>query len=315
MSVIICTRNRAEHLKDALESLTAQYLPANVFDVIVVDNGSTDETRQIVRQFQEPGKYPEMHYIFEPTAGLSLARNAGAKAAKGEILAFIDDDELVQPTWISEILACYRRHPDASVVGGRIKIRWPDVRPAWLPEGLEEPYGALDFGDEEREVLWPRFLFGGHISVRRAAFHQVGGFMTSLGRVGNNLMSNEEREFAYRIYEAGGITWYTPHAVVWHKAQAERINPRWVVRRSYWQGISNVVLERVIQPELTRLDLLKRVYWRLCEIRPDVLSLMRWAFGAQNGRTLEDEWRIMLRLGALRQSIVELMRIRGGTRS
>ncbi len=261
LSIIICTRNRAGELKDVLQSLMAQECPPGMVEVIVVDNASTDETRQVVGEFQKLGNRLEVHYVFEPTPGLSLARNMGASVAQGEILAYMDDDGMVEPRWINHLLDAYRRHAGAWAVGGRIKVLWSGPRPSWLPKSLEGFFGAFDLGDQEQELHWPQYLYGGHMSFRRDTIECLGGFKTTFGRVGKNLISNEDKEFGYRLFLAGAKVWYVPDVVIWHKAHPERVTQQWILRRAYSQGISDAIFQQSVSP-VSRIDLIKEIIRR-----------------------------------------------------
>jgi glucosyl-dolichyl phosphate glucuronosyltransferase len=238
-SVIVCTRNRGDALEECLQSLEGQQLAdADEFEIVVVDNGSTDGTSDAVRAWaaQDPGRRMA---VTEPSPGLSRARNRGLDAATGDVVAFIDDDASASPGWIAAHLAAYARDPQAVAVGGPIRLTWPSGRPDWLTPGLEHWFSALDFGDQSQPWPTPHGPYGTNMSVRRADLVAVGGFADSLGRRGSSLISSEEQDLFDRLRPLGGIVVYEPAAFVEHRVLADRISRSWVLRRGWAQGRSN----------------------------------------------------------------------------
>lgn len=225
ITVILCTYNRCQILAKALNSIAAQILPESVeWEVLVVDNNSTDHTREVVGEFCR--KCPDrFRYLFQPRQGLSYARNAGIHEAHGDVLAFVDDDVAVEPTWLQSLTASLQ---DGKWVGsgGRTIPGGAFARPGWL--SLEEPYnlgGALcalfDLGDEPREL--DRAPYGANMAFRREMFERYGDFRTDLGRCPGSTMSNEDTEFGRRLMAAGERLRYEPTAVVYHPVPENRI--------------------------------------------------------------------------------------------
>jgi glycosyltransferase involved in cell wall biosynthesis len=244
ISAIICTHNRASYLGAAIDSLLAQQLPAAHFEVIVVDNASTDDTRQVV----EARSDERLRYVYEPVTGLSVARNRGANLAQAEILAYLDDDAVASPHWLAELLAAYQHNEKLAIAGGRVTLLWAtnSVPPRWLSAGLAGNLGAYDLGPEplliDRPGLTPRGL---NYSIRRQFLDQVGGFDPSLGRVGKNLLSNEELHMTELALAQGWQVAYLPAAHVAHNVAPERLNRAWFLSRGWWQGISECYREQL----------------------------------------------------------------------
>jgi glycosyltransferase involved in cell wall biosynthesis len=240
-SVAICTLNRAGDLKEALLSLLRQSFQG-AYEIIVVDNGSTDHTRQVVQDFRKMVSIPVI-YIFEERLGLSVARNRAIRAANGEYVLFLDDDATASEHWILEIVSLFEQNPRIGCVGGKIEPVWEGSAPAWLPQENRTLYTILDYADEVVEMREPAVPFGANMAFRKSVFETMDAFREDLGRVGGNLLSSEESELIGRIRRRYAV-YYTPHAPVHHKIPRSRISRRWLLRRIYWQGVSSAVSSR-----------------------------------------------------------------------
>src|SRR5438034_6680027 len=123
LCVAVPTRNRAALLRDCLASLVNQNFPADRYEIIVVDDGSTDGTAAVVRQFQAVKQSPTVRYVLPEGRGLNAARNAGLQAARGDPIAFVDDDIEAPPSWLRAVVDGVDRHPEAHCLGGAIRLR------------------------------------------------------------------------------------------------------------------------------------------------------------------------------------------------
>jgi glycosyltransferase involved in cell wall biosynthesis len=244
ISAIICTHNRDSYLGGAIDSLLNQSF-AGDYEVIVVDNASSDRTRAVVESRQP---HPHLRYVYEPTLGLSVARNTGAQVSRAPILAYLDDDAEASPQWLQVLYAAYEQHEKLAVAGGKVTLLWPPDTspPPWLSAELSGSLGLYDLGSDmvyiDRPGLTPRGL---NYSIRRSFLDQVGGFDLNLGRVGTNLLSNEELRMTELALEQGWQVAYLPDALVAHNVAPERLNPNWFLSRSWWQGISECYREQL----------------------------------------------------------------------
>jgi glycosyltransferase involved in cell wall biosynthesis len=223
ISVILCTYNRCQNLATALASVAASTLSNSAqWEVLVVDNNSNDQTREVVEVSirQYPGRF---RYVLERHQGLSHARNTGIREARGDVLAFMDDDVTVDPTWLNNLTAAL--HSSEWVgSGGRVLPAGTFLRPRWL--GLDGRYGLaplaiFDLGDEARELTEPPF--GANMAYRKEMFEKYGGFRTDLGRCGGSMLSNEDTEFGRRLIAGGERLRYEPSAVVYHPVPENRL--------------------------------------------------------------------------------------------
>ncbi|MEB3210560.1 MAG: glycosyltransferase family 2 protein [Leptolyngbyaceae bacterium] len=245
ISAIICTHNRDHYLGDAIDSLLSQQFDGE-FEVIVVDNASSDRTRDVVDARQP---HPRLNYVYEAVTGLSVARNTGAQMARGQILAYLDDDAIASPHWLQVLWNHYEQSEETAIAGGRIDLIWPSTmhqQPKWMTPELSGNLGFYDLGDEvtfiENPGQTPRGL---NYSMRRSFWEAVGGFDSHLGRVGKRLLSNEELQMTERAIEAGWRVAYLPDALVSHTVAPERLHPAWFLNRSWWQGISEYYREQL----------------------------------------------------------------------
>jgi glycosyltransferase involved in cell wall biosynthesis len=243
VSAIICTHNRDRYLGAAIDSLLAQDFPN--FEVIVVDNASSDRTREVTESRLGDSR---LKYIYEPVTGLSVARNTGAKAAQGQILAYLDDDAVATPHWLASLYRAYEENQKLAIAGGKVTLLWQDgtIAPTWLSDSLAGNLGLYDLGDKmvyiDRPGLTPRGL---NYSIRREFLDQIGGFDPNLGRVGKNLLSNEELHMTNLALQSGWQVVYIPEALVAHNVAPERVQRSWFLSRGWWQGISECYREQI----------------------------------------------------------------------
>ncbi len=244
ISAIICTHNRETYLGAAIDSLLAQEFAAD-FEVVVVDNNSSDRTSEVVKQRLSD---PRLKYVFEPVLGLSVARNTGAKESRGEIIAYLDDDAVACDRWLQILYSAYENNCNLAIAGGKVTLLWPPgiQQPRWLSPGLAANLGAYDLGDSivyiQQPGLTPRGL---NYSIRRSFLNEIGGFDPHLGRVGKNLLSNEELQMTELALQRGWQVAYLPDALVAHNVAPERLKRSWFLNRGWWQGISECYREQL----------------------------------------------------------------------
>jgi GT2 family glycosyltransferase len=241
-SVIVCTHNGGSLIEKAIESLVDQDLPSPAFEIVVVDNASSDATPAVLRMMSErhPGR---IRIVREPVLGLSRARNRGICESHGEVIAFTDDAR-VSVHWLRALVeACER--PEVACAGGPVHPTMEEPLPAWLtPQFL--PYLAVfDKGPDEVELSYNQYPRGVNIAFPRHSFQEVGLFSTAFGRKGRSLLSNEEIELCYRLERRGRRILYVPGAVVNHVIHADRLTVDWFQRRFYWQGKSEAYFDLV----------------------------------------------------------------------
>ena len=216
ISAIVCTYNRSALLKESLTRIAAQQGDGLRYEVIVVDNNSTDDTRQVVESFAASSPRP-VRYVCERQQGVSHARNAGIAATRAPLLAFFDDDVLVSHDWLTKIKQALDDHSDMDYVGGKVLPRWASAPPAWLVAENWAPIAAQDYGDKPfvLDSTTDRGLISANLAIRRRALDEVGWFRPELQRVRDGIGSMEDHELIERLARAGKRGLYAPQIVVW----------------------------------------------------------------------------------------------------
>lgn len=237
ISAIVCTYSNASLLRRTLDSLINQTLPPQEYEIIVVDNNSTDNTREVVRDFEERASH-QIKYVLETTQGLSAARNTGIKQSSGPIISFIDDDAEAAPGWLAAVVEAFNQYPDAWGVGGNTFAIWDAERPAWLTDDFLGNLSIQDRGPQQLKLPGQQHLLGTNSSFRREVFAEIGYFPTDLGRVGKNLLAGEEAELCLRIHLKGKSMYHIPGVVVFHHVTPERMTRSYLRRRCYLSGLS-----------------------------------------------------------------------------
>jgi glycosyltransferase involved in cell wall biosynthesis len=240
LSVILCTYNRSGILPKALDGIAGQVLSkSDDWEVLVVDNNSSDQTRNVVKEYCR--RYPDrFRYLFEAQQGLSHARNTGIKHAQGDVLVFVDDDVTITPTWLRNLVAQLRDGRYAGA-GGRILPDWTCEAPPWLATDGRyalAPFAVFDLGPEAGPLLEPPL--GANMAFRKAMFACYGNFRADLGRSGTGMLSNEDTEFGRRLLKAGEALHYEASAVVYHPVSQDRLQKSYLLKWSFAKGRSDI---------------------------------------------------------------------------
>ena len=243
VSVVVCAYSfdQRRDLQEAVASLLEQ--THTDLEVIVVVDGDHGLYREVMSDYG--GSDSVRSILLEENAGVSAARNAGVVEARGEVVAFIDDDAIADKDWVQTLAGTYEQY-DAVAVGGKILPVWLSGRPAHFPEELLWLVGATHDGFAGDTVAEVRNTFGPNMSFRRDVFEKVGGFNENLGfsRKGASYVQAEEPEFALRMTSTlGKRVVYNPGAVVYHKIPESKVRVRTLLRRAFYQGYSKAWVE------------------------------------------------------------------------
>lgn len=241
--MIIPTRNQAVLLDRALRSIALQDLPEEQFEVIVVDNGSTDTTAKICETWSS--KFSHFRSVYASEPGLHVGRNLGMQLAQADIVVYTDDDIKAEPSWLESIVEAFE---DANVglVGGNSLPDYETAPPLWL-EGLKQhfsfgwaipPLSLLDFGIADREVSWT-YVWGCNYSIRKQLLFEIGGFhpdgmppdLMHLRGDGESYVSSE-------VIRRGKCVRFTPGATIHHFTPISRMTATYMWERGFRQGIS-----------------------------------------------------------------------------
>lgn len=240
ISVVICTHNRAQYLGEALQSLTRQSLPKDQFEVLVINNRSSDETIQIAETYTS---LLHLTLINEPRLGLSNARNRGLEACKTDLICFIDDDAIASEGYLIAVLdGFWAGSPPPVLLGGKVYLNWNGPAPTWLPQKYLSLYSMLDYGDQAKLLNKDEYLVGANFCAQTSFLRSIGGFQPALGRRGGMLLSGEETQVLHKARQAGFAILYQPSALIWHTVTPERKNKAWLQKRIFWDGASQPLI-------------------------------------------------------------------------
>ncbi len=241
ITAIVCTRNRDRFLTKCLDSLLNQSLPRKDYEILVIDNGSTDKTKDILLEYQT--KYV-INWLHEPVTGLSRSRNLAWKNVRTDYLGYIDDDATAAPEWLEIALDCFTNvHPQPVWIAGAIHLEWESEPASWMNEELTKPLGRLYLGDTPRFISGSERVVGANCFFTKAFLSEMKGFNEQLGRK-DFLLSGEETELKQRAEAKGYSLYYNPHAAIRHFVPRERNQPAWFFRRYFWGGVSDYIQKR-----------------------------------------------------------------------
>ena len=238
VSVIVATYNRCDFLEDCIKSYNDQDCDKSLFEVLIINNNSTDATESVSKALIE--KYPEVdvRYMVETDQGLSYGRNRGIKEAKYGFIHFFDDDAVATPNYISTIIDTFERYPKAKAAGGKILLNYFEGRPNWASVYMESIFGLFDIGDIEMEFPRKNYPRGSNMTMKRELFEAVGEFDVSLGRKGKIMLGGEEKEMFQRVYESGASVIYNPLTVCYHAVPEPRTRFEFIKNQVFGIGAS-----------------------------------------------------------------------------
>ena len=292
ITVCLCTHNRPHYAAACLDGLRRQSVGADGFEILVIDSAGAGAVPAQLAALVAGVVNARLLRVAQ--AGVSAARNLGAQAARGEYIAYIDDDAIPAPDWIACIRAAIAEHRPA-VLAGRVLPLWERALPAWWPSGLRGVLSIIEWerGGEFRGAALPAGLVpcAANMTVHLPALREVGGFTAGLGRYGAALLSDEEVQFAWKLQACGHSVRYDPRPVVRHQIQAARMCPAWLLSRLYWQGASTVGTRRILRdPGSVWRELPRRLAVAvmlapvaLIPPRSERLIFLRWRFAYAAG--------------------------------
>ena len=238
LSIIISTYNNAQSLVRTLVSVAEQEADKSMWECVVVNNASTDNTEALFQEFASEHQELNLRLVNEPKQGLSYARNCGIAESKGDILVFIDDDETVNREFVSAYIDIFDNH-EAFVGAGAVVPRYDSARPKWMSYYTEKMIAnPINLGNEVVTITSKITPAGGNMAFNREIFNLYGGFNTALGRKGEALLGGEENDMFDRVRSLGERVFYAPNAVVYHHIADKKLTPDYFDKLAYGVGVS-----------------------------------------------------------------------------
>lgn len=220
ISLVICTYNRDKYLPEALESIRLQAAPKYLFELIIVDNNSTDKTASIAKTFIQNN--PGMHatYFFEKNKGLSFARNRGITEAAAPVIAYVDDDAILSPGYIDALVSFFETHKDAIGSGGKVIPKYESGQPpAWMNKYLNGFVGNHDFGENILQYTnRMKYPPGCNMAYKKDILQKAGGFNNDLK------FRSDDKYIFHRVKEISDKIYYVPEAWLYHYIDADRLS-------------------------------------------------------------------------------------------
>lgn len=249
IDVVVCTYNRGEKLKKAIQSILDAEVPENnSVQLIIINNNSSDNTESVIKQFSDYASNIKIKYLFEGTQGKSHALNIALKNISGDLIAFSDDDQIVDKYYIKEMANALKRYPEYNCFGGKVVAMYPDNMPQWFDidrsmKFLKSVFGDKNEGDKAVEygtTTISKTPGGGNMFFKKEALEKNGFFRTDLGPVGNELGFSEDTEYCQGLLDKGEKFMYIPSVIVYHPVHIERLKKEYLLNWQYKCGRSEV---------------------------------------------------------------------------
>lgn len=273
ISVIICTYNRDKYIYNVLKSLALGTLEHSAYEIILVDNNCTDNTRSEVDHFCNVFPQVTLRYFVETNQGLSHARNRGIRESKGDILVYVDDDATVNPDYLKTYADWFAAHPETDAAGGPIIPHYETgSEPKWMTYFIKRLLtGYLYFGDKARPFPGDNYPGGGNAAYRASVFEKVGLYNVQLGRNGDSLTGGEEKDIFDKMKREGMQFVYLPNAILYHSIPGYKLEADYFNRLTTGIGQSERARTLRIGKGLYRKRLLS-------ELKKWCATIVLWCF-------------------------------------
>ncbi len=231
ISVVICTYNRAAYIYEAMDSLYQQTLPRESYEVIIVNNNSSDNTELVCHSFIGSHNDAQFYYFNEPQQGASFARNTGAHHAQSPLLCFMDDDAVAEKDYLERIVRFFEEYKDAGGLGGRIIPRYIPSEPVWMSHYVSSLVGHFHYSEEVSAFKPGKYPLESNMIIRKQDFDAINGFNSALpGVVGTLRIGGEGKDFFFRLQALGRKIYYDPAIRVHHVVETNKLTREYMYR-------------------------------------------------------------------------------------
>jgi glycosyltransferase involved in cell wall biosynthesis len=284
VSVVVCAHNSGERIRPVVRGLSAQRIPEGFpWEVVLVDNASADATADVARATWGEESPTELRVVSEPRLGLTYARERGLRTARYPVVSFVDDDNLVDPDWVTKVSEVMSRDPGIGVCGGYIRAHILGPEPSWF--GAFAHDFAVGSQGPPGDITWSRgYVWGAGLSIRREAWRDLvesGWTPVNIDRRGETLSSGGDSELCFAVRQAGWRIHYDPSLRMTHELPPQRLEWQYLLRLNRGFGVSSVAHDAYVSDRGKRSILLEvgrrtRLLWVL-RISRSLLSLLRYA--------------------------------------
>lgn len=298
-TVLLATRNGGRLLRDVLQAYLDVEAPAGGWQLVIVDNGSTDETPSTIESYR--GRLP-LTALREPRAGKNRALNAGLSVVAGDLIVLTDDDTFPARDWLVEMSRCARAHPEVDVFAGRILPRWETPPAPWILDAVPQTAAYTLTGKRHVEgPISPELIFGPNMAVRRVIFQDGVRFDESIGPNGASYAMGSETELTLRLVGAGHRTWYCDQAVVEHYIRKQQLDRNWILNRAvrYGRGRFRLRTRTAVPPASTLLGVPLLSFKRVVGA---VIEIGKTRLGRDSVAAFEAHWELRVAMGELSEA-------------
>lgn len=261
LSIIICSYNRAAYIGDALTCLYTQTSGLTAFEVIIVDNNSTDNTPAVFTEWRAAHAEGSFTYTTEKQQGASFARNTGAKLAKGQWLCFLDDDALATEYYVANVLKHIKDQPLIVGFGGKIIPKYIPAEPKWMSYYVSSLVGNFDYAPTACVFENGKYPLESNMIVSKSIFETIGGFNTALpGVVGNLRIGGEGKELFLKIMALDHQIYYDPSICVYHVVEVKKLTKEYMYRVASGIGRGEQARTKAISKKAYQLKLLEYLF-------------------------------------------------------
>jgi len=289
ISAIVCSRNRAKYLNEAINSLIDQTLPKEFYEILVVDNNSDDNTKEVV--FGKIGFVQNLRYLCEETIGISFARNKGWIEARGKYICYMDDDEIADPNWLEKMMEIFKTPGcDSHIIGGRVYPIWESPRPDWLSEKIEFYVGIKHYFDKPLILNDIGIcLATSNMGLPRLILQEIGGFNINFKRGEDTLLQLEAMKRGYKVF-------YHPELIVRHHIPPERLKKMYFLRWAFSHG-AHLARIMIYIKALSRLERLRASASALLRVFKPIWTLLNSGTLSSKGKVFSEMCSIVRELG------------------
>jgi glucosyl-dolichyl phosphate glucuronosyltransferase len=294
ISVVLATYNRASSLRTTLKTFSELVYPSGLFwELLVVDNNSSDSTRAVIAEFAAQAPFP-VRYVLEKTQGRAAALNAGINNGKGRIIAFTDDDVLLTRTWLTGLKEAFDNY-ECAAVAGRVIPLWNHCKPDWLEMEDQQAVVNFDLGDDFKEIEFAPL--GANSAFRRDVFARFGLFRLDLGVRGEkHTITCDDTEFGGRLTAAGEKIVYSPNAIIYHPVDPLRTTKKYFLTWHYYNGVSLTRMEGLPNEGVSYFGVPR---WHYRELAG---NLLRWVFSVDSQQRFRYKLRSYRSIGTIAES-------------